>query len=98
MNEIKCLLKLKFAERIKNWKNMRSPVKRRFSEFRKVAPQSLIFLLENILGTRLSSISILDKKKKKMVVSVWWEKKERGGERAFNLNMHLIFLNVDLKS
>lgn len=81
MNEIKCLLKLKFAERIKNWKNMRSPVKRRFSEFRKVAPQSLIFLLENILGTRLSSISILDKKKKKRWLFWFGGKKKREGER-----------------
>lgn len=80
MNEIKCLLKLKIAERIKNWKNMRSPVKRRFSEFRKVATQSLIFLLENILGTRLSSFSILDKKKKKSWL-FWFGGKKRKRER-----------------
>lgn len=98
MNEIKCLLKLKIAERIKNWKNKRSPVKRRFSEFRKVAAQSLIFLLENILGTRLSSFSILDKKKKKVGCFGLVGKKERGRERAFNLNIHFIFLNVNLKS
>lgn len=83
MNEIKCLLKLKIAERIKNWKNMRSPVKRRFSEFRKVAPQSLIFLLENILGTRLSSFSILDKKKKKSWLFWFGGKKRKRGRESF---------------